>query len=91
MLFALLVVYLVVINVVTGLVYAEDKRRARRGARRFSEASLLALAAIGGGLGAWIAMYVCHHKTRKLHFSVGVPAMLAVWLVILGLAHFFLV
>lgn len=47
--------------------YALDKRRARAGGRRVPEARLLALGA-AGPLGAWLAVALLRHKTRKPWF-----------------------
>lgn len=65
--------YLVVVNLVSFAVFGADKGKAKRNAWRIPEKTLLGLAALGGGPGAWIGMYVFHHKTRKLKFSLGVP------------------
>lgn len=54
------------------ILYGSDKYRARRGARRISERTLL-LWALPGGIGAWLGMGVFHHKTRKVRFCFWVP------------------
>lgn len=59
------------------LVYALDKWKARRGRWRTPEATLLWLAAVGGGLGATLAIFLIRHKSRKPLFAFGVPLMLA--------------
>jgi uncharacterized membrane protein YsdA (DUF1294 family) len=38
-------------------------------------------AAIGGSLGAVVGMSYWHHKTRKLKFVIGVPALLVLWII----------
>ena len=68
--------YIVVINLVSFMMFGIDKYKARRGQWRISEASLLAVAAIGGSLGAWMGMKVWHHKTLHSKFRYGVPIML---------------
>jgi len=73
-----LIVWIVFINAVAYLVMSEDKRRARMGRDRVPEKTLFLLAAIGGALGIWIAMYRKRHKTRHLTFKVGVPLLLVV-------------
>ncbi|ACX63231.1 Uncharacterized membrane protein YsdA, DUF1294 family [Paenibacillus sp. cl141a] len=73
-----LIVWFIFINAVAYLVMSEDKRRARLGRDRVPERTLFLLAAIGGALGVWIAMYRKRHKTRHLSFKVGVPLLLVV-------------
>lgn len=65
-------VYLAV-NVLTFSLYGADKRRARRGAWRIPERTLLACAGLMGGVGAFAAMRVFRHKTRHRRFAMGVP------------------
>lgn len=62
-----------------------DKRRARMGRWRISEKTLFFSALLGGSLGALLGMQFFRHKTRHWRFQVGMPAILAVQLV-LGLA-----
>ncbi|MBU5347848.1 hypothetical protein AK95_29605 [Paenibacillus sp. LC231] len=73
-----LIVWFIFINAVAYLVMSEDKRRARMGRDRVPERTLFLLAAIGGALGVWIAMYRKRHKTRHLSFKMGVPLLLVV-------------
>ena len=77
--------YLAAINVLAFAVYGLDKRRAVKGGRRIRVVTLLGLAFIGGSAGALIAMHVFRHKTRKVSFTVGVPLMMALQLVLLFL------
>lgn len=73
-----LICYIVVINLVSFMMFGIDKYKARRGQWRISEATLLAVAAIGGSLGARMGMKVWHHKTLHSKFRYGVPIMLLV-------------
>ncbi|MBR4814340.1 MAG: DUF1294 domain-containing protein [Paludibacteraceae bacterium] len=75
----ILLIYLVVINIITFIAYARDKRLAKKvNARRIPEKTLLLLAAFGGSIGALIAMYTLRHKTLHKKFFLGVPAILIV-------------
>ncbi len=65
--------YALGINAVTFFLYASDKRRAKRGKWRISEATLLLFPALGGGLGGLFGMYLCRHKTKHLRFRILVP------------------
>ena len=71
----MLIYYLLAVNVLTFIVYGVDKWKARRGCLRVSEATLMGLAALGGSVGAWLAMQLFRHKTQKKKFRYGVPAL----------------
>ena len=60
---------LLALNGVTVLVYALDKRAARRGARRVPERTLLTLGLAGGWPGAIVAQRRLRHKNRKRSFQ----------------------
>ncbi|MDO8380106.1 DUF1294 domain-containing protein [Phenylobacterium sp.] len=64
-----LLTYLAVLNLTAFAVFAADKRAAAAGRRRTPEATLLGLAALGGGLGAVAAQRLLRHKTRKQPFA----------------------
>lgn len=70
------VVYLLVVNLITFFLYGIDKRRAVRKAWRIPESVLIGFAAIGGSVGAFLAMLVFRHKTKLAKFTVGVPLIL---------------
>lgn len=82
-----ILIYILIINVVTFIVYGIDKYKAKHAKWRISEATLLLLVATGGSIGAWCGMKVWHHKTVHKKFKYGVPAIfilqvvLAVWIV----------
>ena len=59
----------------TFVVFGMDKRKARQGRWRVPEATLLGLTALGGSIGAWLAMQLFRHKTQKKKFRYGVPAL----------------
>ena len=56
-------------SVLTFIVYAVDKRAARSGWQRVSEASLLTLGFVGGWPGALLAQQFLRHKTVNLSFQ----------------------
>ena len=82
-----LLLWLIVINVVTAIVYAYDKLAAPRGGRRIRERTLWILCLLGGVLGAWIVFFGMRHKTRKQSFwivqSIATVAWLAIIVVVL--------
>lgn len=79
-----LICYIVVINLVSFMMFGIDKYKARRGQWRISEATLLAVAAIGGSIGARMGMKVWHHKTLHSKFRYGVPIILLVHIALMA-------
>lgn len=74
--------YILLMNIITFLLFGEDKRRARQQKWRISEQTLLVLALLGGAVGALAGMYTFHHKTRKWKFRIGVPVILILQIVL---------
>ncbi len=64
------------INIIAFFMYGLDKSKAKRGAWRIPEATLLGIAFFGGALGAFLGMKVFRHKTKHVQFFIGVPVML---------------
>ena len=79
----IIIVYLLAINVVTLIAFAVDKIAAIEHRSRIRIVTLLGLAFIGGSIGALIAMYVFHHKTKQDYFSVGVPLIMLMQAVVI--------
>lgn len=80
----LLMIYLLAINLFTFVAYGIDKLKAKRHRWRIPEAKLLLLAIAGGSIGAWMGMFVWHHKTMHKKFKYGVPAILFLQTAALG-------
>ncbi len=83
----LLAIWLLLINVITFLVFGLDKWKARRKeknekVRRVPERTLLLLAALGGSVGALVAMKAFRHKTLHKAFRFGVPLILALQIMV---------
>ena len=74
--------FLILINAVGFLLMHVDKQKARRNRWRISEATLFTIAAAGGSLGILLGMYAFRHKTKHVSFTAGIPAILAVQIVI---------
>jgi uncharacterized membrane protein YsdA (DUF1294 family) len=72
----IIIIYGIVINLIAFAMYGIDKLQARRGGRRTPERTLLILSAIGGSMGAIVAMQLLRHKTQHAWFHYGVPVML---------------
>lgn len=82
--------YLLAVNLLTFIIYGIDKYKARHNHWRVREASLLLLAALGGSIGALLAMKVFHHKTQHKKFRYGVPVILFIQITIAVYLYFVL-
>ena len=72
----LILLYLTIINAAAFLLMLIDKQKARRGAWRIPEATLIWITILGGSIGSLIGMYFFRHKTRHLKFVLGIPVIL---------------
>ena len=79
--------YLLVINVVTFVLFGLDKYNARKGNRRIREVTLMAMAALGGSVGAWMGMHLWHHKTKHRKFRYGIPLILLLQIALIYFLH----
>ena len=75
----LILFYALFINVVAFILYAYDKYRARRGARRVSEKTLHLVAIYGGFIGATLSMILFRHKVKKSSFLLWHIAIVVLW------------
>ncbi len=76
-----------IINALAFLLMLIDKRKAQQGKWRISEAALIGFAVLGGSLGTLIGMYLVRHKTRHRKFTVGVPVILIIQILIILLVY----
>lgn len=68
--------YLLVINALAFKLFGIDKYQAKKAGRRIPEATLLAMAVIGGSIGAWMGMQHWRHKTLHMKFKYGIPVLI---------------
>lgn len=62
-----------------------DKQKARKNQWRIPEATLFSVALAGGSLGVFLGMYSARHKTKHLKFTVGIPVILLLDILLLVL------
>ena len=79
-----LLYYLAFINLLLFVLMGVDKAKAKRGSRRFPEATLFFLAVAGGSLGGLLGMAAFRHKTLHKSFRLGFPAVLIAQLALAG-------
>lgn len=82
----MLLIYLMIINAAGFVLMLADKRKARKNLWRIPEATLFAAALLGGSPGILLGMYAFRHKTRHLKFTLGIPAILLVQIILLFLS-----
>ena len=74
-------------SLVTFILFGADKRRAVRKQWRIPERTLLLFSLFFGAAGAFIGMYVFHHKTRKWKFRIAVPLLMVVQILLLAVPY----
>ena len=83
---ALIAAYLIAFNAGAFWLFVYDKRAAIAGNRRISEDRLLAVAFLGGSIGAKLGQMIMRHKIRKEPFRQQLNGILAVQIVALAAA-----
>ena len=69
-------IYWAIISVVTVIATVYDKRSARKGGQRVSEAMLILLALLGGAVAELFVMKKIRHKTLHKKFMIGLPLII---------------
>ena len=78
-----IVIYFIVMNIIGFLAMWIDKRKAIKGAWRIPENTLLLITVLGGGIGTIAGMYTFRHKTKKMKFTIGFPAILILEIILI--------
>ena len=69
--------YFLAVSLLSVIVTAADKLKARRGEWRVPENTLMLLAALGGSAAMYAVMLLIRHKTRHVKFMLGIPLIMA--------------
>lgn len=77
-----IVIYLIVMNVWALTLFGADKSKAKRKQNRIRESKLFRVCFWGGAIGGIIGMNAFRHKTLKKKFSVGVPILFVIQLIL---------
>ena len=83
---AILLLYLAAVSLVSVIITLWDKWKARHQRWRVPEATLLLLAALGGSLAMLITMRLIRHKTRKKKFMVRIPLIMVLQIAVIAAA-----
>ena len=83
-----LIAYFALVNIIGFALMGIDKRKARKNAFRIPEATLFAMAIIGGSIGSILGMQLFRHKTKHMSFKIGMPVIL-VFQIVIGILLFF--
>ena len=78
----LLFVYLLIINALGFILMLTDKYKAKKNLWRIPEATLFSVALLGGSIGVLCGMYTVRHKTRHPSFTLGIPVIIAIQIVL---------
>lgn len=70
-----IIIYFAIINIIGLLVMYIDKQKAKKGKWRIPEKTLFIITALGGGIGTIAGMHIFRHKTQKVAFIIGFPAI----------------
>ena len=77
-----LLLYLLAVNIIGFLAMGIDKFKAKKGYWRIPEGTLMTICLIGGGIGTIAGMYTFRHKTKKLKFTIGMPTIVIVEIIL---------
>ena len=91
-LFYALVLYLALISLFTAVITAADNIKAKKGAFRVPESTLIILALLGGSIAEYAVMRLIRHKTLHKKFMLGLPLIIILQLIaiILVYSHYIL-
>lgn len=81
--FFVVLLYILIMNICAFVMYGTDKKKSKtRKARRISESTLLKICFFGGAAGGLIGMQIFRHKTLHKKFTILVPLLFVIQLVL---------
>ena len=83
-------VFYIIMNLVTFILYGADKAKAKKGKWRIPEKTLILFAACFGGLGAFLGMKIFRHKTKHTSFRIIVPVCMIIQFILIAVGAYFL-
>lgn len=77
------IIYLLAINIIGFFMMGIDKWKAKNNRWRIPENTLFMATVLGGGIGTIAGIYVFRHKTKKPIFTIGMPAILLLEIILI--------
>lgn len=78
------------INVLGYVLMGFDKSRAKKNERRISERTFFIIAILFGAVGIYLGMNKFRHKTLHKNFTMGIPIILIIQAIMIGVIYYFL-
>ena len=88
-LIVIFIIAILIMNVLGYLSMWSDKRRAIKGKYRISEKALFTIALLGGSIGSIWGMKCFRHKTKHWYFKYGMPFILFMQSVLVGIVIYY--
>ena len=85
-----IVIIIAVVNLIGYLLMGYDKGKAKRNEQRVSERTFFIIATLFGSIGIYMGMKKFRHKTRHTSFSLGIPSILFIQLILIGVIFYFI-
>lgn len=76
--YKIIIIYLIAINIVGVIINIADKQKAKHHKWRIPEATLFAIAVLGGSIGSYATMKIIRHKTKHKSFMIGFPVIIII-------------
>lgn len=83
-----ILLYFILINIASFVLYTFDKYKSRVGSRRTSEKKLFLFSLLGGFVGSSLSMVLFRHKIKKSSFLIRHIGIVLVWLLALYIYFF---
>lgn len=84
----LAIIYLIIINIISDILFCADKRRAKKDKRRIPESILHLFELIGGIFTIIPLMFIIRHKNQKWSYKLVSFIILALWIFFIAVALF---
>ena len=80
------IIYLIIINLLAGILFLADKRRATKNKRRIPESILHLFELVGGIFTVIFLMFIIRHKNQKMSYKLISFIILALWIFFITVA-----